>query len=564
MDWLIDLILGNDIAHAIFVYSLVIALGVILGKIKLLGISLGTTFVLFVGIVVGHLGLTPDISLIKFIQQFGLILFLFSIGLQVGPSFFSSFKQGGLLLNGLAALIIVLNIAVALAIFFADGSIKFNEIVGVLSGAVTNTPGLGAAQQTVIDTQGSAALSLNEAMSMGYAAAYPLGVIGIILTMILVKVFFKINVDKESQAIEQDKDDSHLHPHNVTYVVTNKLIFDHTLQQLHRIIDRDFVVSRMQKKGDGEVIIPKSETKIEEGDKMLIVMSMQDEEVFDVMIGSQIDDKLEDDAECPETQQVVSRRILITKSELSGKKLGSLRLRSAYHLNATHVNRAGVDLLASPNLSLQVGDRVTVVGHLGDIEHLAEKMGNSMKRLNQPNMFTIFFGIMLGIIVGAVPIAIPGMAVPMKLGLAGGPLIVAILLGRYGYKLKIVTYTSSSANLLLRELGICLFLASVGVAAGEKFFSTVFTSQGATWVFYGFLITLIPLLVVGFLARGKFKINYCSIMGLLSGSTTDPPALAYANKVANNDAPAVAYSTVYPLTTFLRVVAAQILVLALV
>ena len=557
MDWLIELVTGTGIAHAIFSYALVIMLGVILGKVKFFGISLGATFVLFVGILLGHFGLTVDANILKFVQEFGLILFIFSIGLQVGPSFFSSFKEGGLILNGLAILIVTLNIAIAIAVFFFNDSIKFNEIVGVLSGAVTNTPGLGAAQQALIETQGADARALNDAMSMGYAAAYPLGVVGIILSMIIVKAIFKINVADEVKKIDDDKNQSQLQPHVVTYKVTNKLIFDKDIRRLQNIIDHNFVISRI-KKANGDIIIPTSKNLIQENDLLLVVMSEQDEEVFDALIGPQVEMDWKS-----EPTEVVSRRILVTKSELSGKKLGSLRLHAGFKLNATRVNRAGVDLLASPNLALQVGDRITVVGNLDDINRLAEKMGNSMRRLNQPNMFTMFLGIFLGILLGSIPFMFTGMTVPVKLGLAGGPLVVAILLGRWGYKAKLVTYTSSSANLLMRELGICLFLASVGIAAGTDFADTVFNVRGATWVGYGFLITFVPLLIVSIIARGKFNLNYCSIMGLLSGACTDPPALAYANKTAGNDAPAVAYSTVYPLTMFLRVITAQIIVLAL-
>ncbi len=557
MDWILDLFTGNGVAHSIFIYSLVIAAGVILGKVKIFGISLGATFVLFVGLLAGHLGCEIDPGTLKFIQEFGLILFIFSIGLQVGPSFFSSFKHGGLTLNVLAIAIIALNIIVALAIFIVDPSLKAHELVGILSGAVTNTPGLGAAQQTLIETQPGGATAMNEAMSMGYAAAYPLGVVGIILSMIVVKSVFKIGVDKEASEIEDEKTNSQLQPHIVTYKVTNKLIIGSTIHHLHQIIDHNFVISRIRK-SDGHVHIPVSDTIIDEGDLLLVVMSQQDEEMFDAVLGphEEMDWKGDPDP-------VTARRIVVTKSELSGRKLGSMRLRMGYKLNVTRVHRAGLDLLASPNLALQVGDRLTVVGNINDINRLADKMGNSVKTLDHPNIFTMFIGIVLGIILGSIPLLLPGMSVPMKLGLAGGPLIVAILLGRYGYKLKLITYSSSSANLMLRELGICLFLASVGLAAGGNFAATVFNATGAKWVLYGFLITFLPLIIVGLIGRGKHKINYCTLMGLIAGSNTDPPALAYANKTANNDAPAVAYSTVYPLTMFLRVITAQILVLAL-
>lgn len=565
MNWLFDLFAGSTIAHALFVYSIVIAIGVILGKVKFLGISLGATFVLFVGILMGHIGnlISPDEAFInhntlKFIQEFGLILFVFSIGLQVGPSFFSTIKDGGMLLNGLAVCIILLNIVVALAIYFGIGGVAPNEIVGILSGAVTNTPGLGAAQQALIETQGDAAGALNESMAMGYAAAYPLGVVGIILSIILVKVIFKVNIKHDAKEIEDDNANSLLKPHVVTYKVTNKLIFDRSIKRLHDIMDRNFVISRL-KKHDGEIVIPVADTIVSEGDLLRVVISEQDEEVFDAVIGPKVEFDWKE-----EQTPVVSRRIVVTNSEFSGRKLGSLRLPKGYGLNATRVNRAGLDLLASPNLSLHVGDRITVVGQLEDINRLAQRLGNSMKRLDHPNMFTIFIGIFMGIVLGSIPFALPGMSVPMKLGLAGGPLVAAILIGRYGHKIKLVTYTSSSANLMLRELGICLFLASVGLAAGANFADTVFNGTGAKWVLYGFLITFIPLIVVGCVARAKFKLNYCTLMGLISGSTTDPPALAYANKTAGNDAPAVAYSTVYPLTMFLRVVTAQVIVMMLI
>ena len=557
MNWFTEILTGSGVAHSIFIYAIVIALGVVLGKIKVKGISLGATFVLFVGILAGHLGLEIDMNTLKFIQEFGLILFIFSIGLQVGPSFFSSFKHGGLLLNGLAVTIIFLNIAVALGIYFGIGGVRITDMVGILSGAITNTPGLGAAQQTLIETQGDAATALNESMSMGYAAAYPLGVVGIILSFIVLKAIFNIGIDKEAKEIEDENTNSQLQPHLVTYKVTNQLIIGKTIHHLHQIIDHNFIISRIRK-GDGHVHIPVSETIVEEGDLLLVVMSQQDEDMFDAVLGphEEMDWKADPDP-------VTARHILVTKSEFSGRKLGSLRLRMGFKLNVTRVHRAGLDLLASPNLALQVGDRLTVVGNIKDINRLAKYLGNSEKTLDHPNIFTMFIGIVMGIILGSIPLMLPGMSVPMKLGLAGGPLIVAILLGRYGYKFKLITYTSSSSNLLLRELGICLFLASVGIAAGGNFAETVFNAQGARWVLYGFMITIIPLLIVTVVARGKFKLNYCTIMGMVAGATTDPPALAYANKTAGNDAPSVAYSTVYPLTMFLRVITARLIILAL-
>lgn len=555
MDWLISLFTDNStIAHDVIVYSLVIALGVLLGKVKFFGVSLGVTFVLFVGILMGHLGFDiGNQTLLKFIKEFGLILFVFSIGIQVGPSFFSSFKKGGMQMNLVAALTVLLNILVALVIFYVDSDVTIPEIVGILSGAVTNTPGLGAAQQA-LDTMGKAGA---DSLSMGYAAAYPLGVVGIILSMIILKAVFKIKIENEVKEIEEEKENSQLKQYVVTFEIENKLIDGKTVLELNSIVDHNFVISRLKKGKTGEVIIPTSKTVLEIGDLLLIVCSAQDESIFNSVLGRRVEHKWEAIA----TEEVVSRRILVTKAHYNGRTLGSLRLHNGYKLNATRVNRAGVDLIASPNLAIQVGDRITVVGDPSHIERLSTRLGNSMKRLHEPNMFTMFIGIFLGIVVGCIPIAIPGMSASMQLGLAGGPLVVAILLSRFGYKMKLVTYTSTSANLMLREVGICLFLASVGISAGGGFADTVFNAQGLKWVLFGFIITVVPLLIMSIVARAKFKFNYLSILGIMSGSYTDPPALAYGNKVANNDAPAVAYSTVYPLTMFLRVITAQLLIL---
>ena len=546
MDWIQNLLFpGNEsLASTIVLYSFVIALGVYLGKLKFFGISLGVTFVLFVGILMGHFGYIVNHDVLHFIREFGLILFIFSIGLQVGPGFFSSFKKGGIKLNGLAVLGILLNVAIVLCIyFFEDGKTSIDALVGVMSGAVTNTPGLAAAQQSATAAQA-------DTMAMGYAAAYPLGVVGIILAILIIKAIFRINVKDEIKEIEEEQENSQLKPHVVTFEVANTLIEGKSLIELHNIIQCNFVVSRLMRT-DGTVVIPKAETQIHIGDKLYIVMSVQDEDRMKAVIGPEVE---MDWVAAP--SQVVSRRILITKGNYNGVALGSLRLRMGYKLNATRVNRAGVDLLAAPNLRLQIGDRLTVVGNPEDIERLASKLGNSMKRLNEPNLITIFVGILFGIILGSIDVGWG-----MKLGLAGGPLVVAILLSQFGYKFHLITYTSSSSSLLMRELGICLFLASVGISSGQGFAETVFNSNGMWWVIWGVMITVIPLLIVGAIARGVYKINFLTIMGLMSGGYTDPPALAYANNSTGNDAPAVAYSTVYPLTMFLRVVAAQALVL---
>ena len=547
MEWLINLIGPGhtELASTLVLYSFVIAAGIFLGKLKIGGISLGVTFVLFVGIIMGHFGYIVNPEVLKFVREFGLILFIFAIGIQVGPGFFSSFKKGGVLLNGLAVLIIALNVAIVLAIFFIDGDTSISALVGVMSGAVTNTPGLAAAQQTAGTTE---AINI---MSMGYAAAYPLGVIGIILSMLILKAVYRINIDDEIRKIEEEIEGSQQKPLVLSFEVTNKLINGKTLYQLHQILECDFVVSRLMG-ADGKVVIPTSKTELHVGDKIIAVLSPNDEMKFQGVIGHEIQMDWED-----VQSTVVSRRIVVTQSKYNGVALGSLRLHTAYSLNCTRVNRAGVDLLASPSLRLQVGDRLTVVGDPNDIERLGTRLGNSMKRLNEPNLITIFVGIMLGIIVGSINVGFG-----MKLGLAGGPLVVAILLSRFGYKFKLVTYTSSSASLMLRELGICLFLASVGISSGAGFAETVFNSTGMWWVIWGFIITFVPLVVVGCIARGVYKINFLYIMGMFSGGYTDPPALAYANGSTGSDIPAVAYSTVYPLTMFLRVVAAQGLILA--
>lgn len=542
---------GNtSIAATLVLYSFVIAAGIYIGKMKIFGVSLGVTFVLFVGILMGHFGYIVDDAILKFVREFGLILFIFSIGLQVGPGFFSSFKKGGMRLNALAVTAIALNVAIVLCIYYFGNVNDISALVGVMSGAVTNTPGLAAAQQTISQmTQSAEEANL---MASGYAAAYPLGVVGIILSMFVIKGIFRIKTENEIRKIEEEQEDSRLKPFLLTIKVSNQLVDGMTLVKLHDVVQTNFVVSRIMG-ADGVVTIPKSTTEIHIGDLLLVVCSAHDADRFKAVIGTEV----EMDWESTPTP-VFSRRIVVTKSQYNGVSLGSLRLHNGYQLNCTRVNRAGVDLLASPSLRLQMGDRITVVGNLEDIERLADRLGNSMKRLNQPNLITIFVGIILGIVLGSIDIGFG-----MKLGLAGGPLVVAILISRFGYKAKLVTYTSSSASLLLRELGICLFLASVGIAAGKDFAASVFNTTGMWWVIWGFVITVVPLIIVGCIARGHDKINFLTIMGLMSGGCTDPPALAYANNSTGNDAPAVAYSTVYPLTMFLRVVAAQALILCL-
>ena len=478
-----------------------------LGKLKIGGISLGVTFVLFVGIIMGHFGYIVNAEVQKFIREFGLILFIFSIGLQVGPGFFSSFKKGGMRLNGLAVAGIALNVIIALAIYFIDGDTDIAAIVGVMSGAVTNTPGLAAAQQTAGNAE-----AINT-MSMGYAAAYPLGVLGIIGAMFVIKGIFRIKTDREIKIIEEETQNSVSKPNIISIQVTNPLISGKSLVQLHHVIRCDFVISRLMDE-TGQIIIPTSQTQVRVGDKLMLVIAASDVERFESVVGPEIEMEWEDVT----PSNVVSRRILITKPQYNGVMLGALRLHTGYQLNATRVNRAGVDLLASPDLRLQMGDRITVVGDLNDIDRLASKLGNSMKRLNEPNLITIFVGILFGIILGSINVGFG-----MKLGLAGGPLVVAILLSRFGYKFKLVTYTSTSASMFMRELGICLFLASVGIGAGAGFADTVFNYTGMWWVIWGFMITFIPPVIVGSIARGVYKLNFLTIMGLFAGGYTDPP-----------------------------------------
>lgn len=550
MDFLFDLFVpGNtSLASTLMLLSFVIAAGVYLGKLKLCGISLGVTFVLFVGILLGHFGYTIDADVLKFVREFGLILFIFAIGLQVGPAFFSSFKEGGIRLNMLAMLGIALNVAIVLVIYYIDGQTSMDVLVGIMSGAVTNTPGLAAAQQTAGNPE-----AVNT-LSMGYAAAYPLGVLGIILSMLFIKLVFRIKMDKEIEQFDHEADEEVAKPLLASFKVTNPLVNGKTLLDLHEIIHCEFVVSRLMM-ADGQTIIPKSTTQIRVNDKLYIATQANDVKSFQAVLGPDIEMNAEDWKEAA-PEHVVSRRIVVTNSKYNGVPLGALRLHKGYNLNCTRINRSGVDLLATPGFRMQMGDRLTIVGDLNDIDRLSSKLGNSMKRLNQPNLITIFVGIFLGIIVGSINVGYG-----MKLGLAGGPLVVAILLSRFGYKLKLVTYTSSSASLMLREIGICLFLAAVGIGAGKNFASTVFNSTGMWWVIWGFIITVVPLIIVGCVARGLYKINYMTILGLMGGNYTDPPALAYANTSTGHDAPAVAYSTVYPLTMFLRVVAAQALIL---
>ena len=554
MDWLQNLLFDeNSIAHIVLLYSFVIAVGVLLGKIKFFGVSLGVTFVLFTGIVCGHFGLTGNTQILTFLQDFGLILFVFCIGLQVGPSFFSSFKKGGIAMNLVAMGIVALNIAVAVALYYGlNGRIELPMMVGILCGAVTNTPGLGAANEALSQ------LNYNgPQIAMGYACAYPLGVLGIIGSIIAIRYICQINLKKEEEDIaKEEAANPHLTPRMMHLEVHNEALAGKTLLQVRDFMGRDFVCSRILQ--NGHVSIPNRDTVFHLGDQLFVVCAEDDAEAIIAFIGP----KIEVDWEKQDTP-MVSRRILITQPKMNGKQLGEFHFSSMYGVNVTRVNRSGMDIFASRNLTLQVGDRVMVVGPQDAVERVANLMGNSLKRLDHPNIVTIFVGIFLGIFFGSLPIAFPGIPTPVKLGLAGGPLIVSILIGRFGYKFRLVTYVSTSANFMLREFGLALFLASVGIKAGEHFVDTVVAGDGLTYVWTGFLITVIPILIIGVIARMRFKLNYFTIMGLIAGSTTDPPALAFANQASSTDAPAVGYSTVYPLTMFLRILTAQLIVLLL-
>lgn len=559
MDWIVNLFTNTEsVAHIALLYAIVIAIGVYLGKIKIGGISLGVTFVLFAGILAGHVGFTGPKEILTFVQDFGLILFVFMIGLQVGPGFFESFKKGGVTLNMLSASAILLNILVMFGCYylFFDTSNPNNlpMMVGTLYGAVTNTPGLGAANEALLSVFPNGAPSI----ANGYACAYPLGVVGIIGATILIKYICKINTaDEEEQLNEEDAANPHAKAHNMHLRVENAYITGRTLREVSEFLNRDIVCSRLLH--NGEVSIPNSKTKFEVGDELLVVCAEADAEAIKAFIGPEVE--AEWDREKDEVQHFVSRRIIVTRPEMNGKTLGKMHFSSVYGVNVTRISRQGMDIFAGRNHHFHVGDKILVVGPEENVNRVAEIMGNSVKRLDAPNIATIFVGIMVGIIFGSLPFAIPGMPVPLKLGIAGGPLIIAILIGRFGYRMKLVTYTTTSANMMLREIGLVLFLASVGIKAGAGFWDTVVQGDGLKYVGCGFLITVIPILVIGTIARLKFKFNYFTIMGMLAGTYTDPPALAYANASCSKEAPAVGYSTVYPLSMFLRIFTAQIVVL---
>lgn len=555
MNWIENLFFGENTAHNILLFALVIAGGILLGKIRIKGISLGITFVLFVGIFAGHLGMKIDHEVLHFMKEFGLILFIYSVGLQVGPGFLSSFKKGGMKLNMLAAGTVLLGVVVTIILHFVT-DLPMPTMVGIMSGAVTNTPGLGAAQETLYGTTGTT----DATIAMGYAIAYPLAIVGIIGSIILIRYIFRVNMSAESEKLHQGAANE-MHVERITLEVRNPAIFGMTIQKVADLLaGNKFIVSRILHHQNEQMEIASPATILEEGDRILIITTSAHRPTVIAFVGKEVEEMQKEDWETLD-KHLISKRVLVTQPRIHGKSLRELNLRNNYGVNITRINRAGTDLIAQPNLKLQMGDRIMIVGDAASVDNVIKVMGNQLRMLNEPHLIPIFVGIFLGVLLGSIPFAFPGIPQPVKLGLAGGPLIVAILMSVLGAKYKLITYTTISANLMLREVGICFFLACVGLGAGENFVDTIVNQGGYRWIGYGVIITVIPLLVIGFIGKKWLKVNYFTLMGLMAGSMTDPPALAYANSVSDNDAPAVSYASVYPLTMFLRVLVAQLLIL---
>jgi len=555
-----DLFFGQGIAHTILLLAFVIGIGLYLGRFKVKGISLGSTWILFAGILMGHLGFKADLNVLHFVKEFGLILFVFSIGLQVGPGFFHSFRSGGVKMNAFAVMNILLAVAIAYIISVITGE-ELTTMVGVMSGAVTNTPGLGAAQQTYVDvatasgTTAMAASVASEKLASAYAVAYPVGVLGVIAVILAFKAIFKIDHGKELEQL-QEAEGAGEHARRMHVAVENPALFGRKLFDVLQEFGGDYVVSRVMK-GD-EVLLPEADTVLAEGDKVLLVTTNAEVDRLRILFGQEVPLHVQDWREKDRT--MVTRRVVVTNSKMTGKTLKDLRLRSAYGVSVTRVIRAGVELVARPTLYLQVGDGLLCVGTEASIEQVAQRVGNSAAALNKPNLVPIFLGIVVGIIFGSIPIKFPGIPQAIKLGLAGGPLIIAILLGHFGPKYKITTYTTTSANLMIREIGISLFLAAVGIGAGANFWSSI-VGGGYWWILYGAAITIIPLVITFILARVWGKLNFYQICGLISGSCTNPPVLAFAQGMYGSDYASVNYATVYPLSMFMRVLVAQVLIL---
>lgn len=547
-----SLFFGNGIAHSILLFAVVIALGLYLGRFKVKGVSIGSTWILFVGIILSHFGFRTNPTVLAFMKDFGLILFVFSIGLQVGPGFFSSFKKGGVKLNLLSALLIFLAVVVTVAIHFITGEDLFT-MTGVMSGAVTNTPGLGAAQQTLNDASNVAVDSTR--LASAYAVAYPIGVLGVIFLIILSKSLFRIDLEKEQKGLEREQDSGET-ARRMHCQVSNPAIYGKTLGQITSEMGDRFVISRILH--DGKISVPGPDTVLNEGDKLLVVTDFKDVDTVRIIFGEEVPMHQEDWMKMD--THMVTRRLIISRSSLTGKHLSELGFRRKYGVIITRVIRAGIELVARPGLILQMGDSIQVVGSPEAIKAASRIVGNKAESLSHPNLVPIFFGIALGVIFGSLPIAIPGIPQPVKLGLAGGPLIVAILLGYFGPKLKITTYTTVSANMMIREIGISFFMAAVGLDAGKTFVSSI-TGGGYWWILYGALITIIPVATVILLSRLVFKLNFYEICGLISGGTTDPAVLSFSQNMYGTDYASVNYATVYPLSMFLRVLVAQLLIL---
>ena len=553
MNWLQEACLEPTMVQAVIIISLVSALGLYLGRIKIFGISLGITFVFFAGILAGHLGIVVNKDMLYFAQSFGLILFVYALGLQVGPGFFSSLKKGGVAMNMMGLGVILLGLIMTVGLHWVTG-VSLSNMVGLLCGAVTNTPALGAAQQALLQIDPANTKGVTD-MALACAVAYPLGVVGVILAIIILRALF---ADKKQKDLKEQRD-------TTTYVaefhVSNPAIYEKSIKDVMKLTDKHFVISRVWR--NGKVSIPTSDTLLHEHDHLLIISVKSDVENIKVLFGEQenVDwNKADIDWNAIDSQ-LISRRIAVTRNRVNGVKLGSLRLRNLYGINITRVNRAGIDLLASPDLRLQIGDRLTIVGEANSVNTVGKILGDEIKRLNNPNLLAVFIGISLGMLLGALPITLPGMSTPVKLGIAGGPIIVGILMGAFGPRFHLTTYTTMSANLMLRQLGIIIYLAGLGIDSGVHFFETVFRAEGLLWIGLGFLLTIVPVLIVGFIASQFFKLDYAHNVGMLCGSMANPMALSYANTTVDGDEPSVSYATVYPLSMFIRVISAQLVLM---
>ena len=553
MNWLQEAFLEPTMVQAVIIISLVSALGLYLGRIKIFGISLGITFVFFAGILAGHLGIVVNKDMLYFAQSFGLILFVYALGLQVGPGFFSSLKKGGVAMNMMGLGVILLGLIMTVGLHWVTG-VSLSNMVGLLCGAVTNTPALGAAQQALLQIDPANTKGVTD-MALACAVAYPLGVVGVILAIIILRALF---ADKKQKDLKEQRD-------TTTYVaefhVSNPAIYEKSIKDVMKLTDKHFVISRVWR--NGKVSIPTSDTLLHEHDHLLIISVKSDVENIKVLFGEQenVDwNKADIDWNAIDSQ-LISRRIAVTRNRVNGVKLGSLRLRNLYGINITRVNRAGIDLLASPDLRLQIGDRLTIVGEANSVNTVGKILGDEIKRLNNPNLLAVFIGISLGMLLGALPITLPGMSTPVKLGIAGGPIIVGILMGAFGPRFHLTTYTTMSANLMLRQLGIIIYLAGLGIDSGVHFFETVFRAEGLLWIGLGFLLTIVPVLIVGFISSQFFKLDYAHNVGMLCGSMANPMALSYANTSVDGDEPSVSYATVYPLSMFIRVISAQLVLM---